>query len=77
MVKSELRPGVEIVCQGEVHLAPDGCRTWGDELLVGAIAPDGVTRLVLTANNGNTRCAADLYADEGRPAVVTAAVVCP
>lgn len=77
VVDSRLRPGVEIACQGEVRLTPDACRIWGDELLAGPIAPGGVTRLVLTANAGNARCAADFYAGEGRRAAVTAAVACP
>lgn len=77
VVESQLRPGVEIACQGEVRLTPDACRAWGDELLGSPIAPGAVTRLVLTTNAGNARCAADFYAGEGEPVAVTAAVVCP
>lgn len=77
VVESQLRPGVEIACQGEVRLTADACRTWGDELLADPIAPEDVTRLVLSANAGNARCAADFYAGEGRSVAVTAAVVCP
>lgn len=73
VVESQLRPGVEIACQGAVRLTPDACRAWGDELLADPIAPGAVTRLVLTANAGNARCAADFYAGESEPA----AVVCP
>mgnify|MGYP000300618392 FL=1 len=78
VVESQVHPGIEIVCRGEVQLTADGCRAWGDELLAApALAPGGTTRLILTANSGNARCAADFYVNEGRPAAVTAAVRCP
>jgi len=78
VVESEQFPGVEIACRGEVYLEADACRSWGDELL-GSRPPaaDGVTLLVLTANAGNARCAADFYVAQEGPAAATAAVVCP
>jgi len=71
-------PGVEIACESEVRLTADACRAWGEELLADpTVPPDGVIRLVLTANAGNARCGADFYVAEDRPPAVTAAVVCP
>jgi len=78
VVESREYPGVEIACQGEVRLTADACEAWGVEMLADpTLPPDDVTRLVLTANAGNARCAADFYVAEDRPPVVTAAVVCP
>jgi hypothetical protein len=78
VVESERFPGVEIACRGEVYLEADACRSWGDELLAGRPpAAEAVTLLVLTANAGNARCAADFYVDPERPPRATAAVVCP
>ncbi|MDQ3691653.1 MAG: hypothetical protein M3406_16810 [Chloroflexota bacterium] len=78
IVESEQFPGVEIACRGEVYLEADACRSWGDELL-GSRPPaaDGVTLLVLTANAGNARCAADFHVAQEGPPAATAAVVCP
>ena len=77
VVESREFPGVEIACQGEVRLAGDACQAWGEELLADPALPAGVRRVVLTANAGNARCAADFYVADDRPAVMTAAVVCP
>jgi len=78
VVESGAFPGVEIACRGELSLEADACRDWGDALLTDpALPPEGVTLLVLTANAGDARCAADFYTADDRPAAVTAAVVCP
>lgn len=78
VVESGAFPGVEIACRGELYLEADACRDWGDALLTDpALARDGVTLLVLTANAGDARCAADFYTADDRPAAVTAAIACP
>lgn len=78
IVESGDFPGVEIACRGELSLDAEACRGWGDELLADStLPPEGVTLLVLTANAGDARCAADFYVAEDRPYAVTAAVVCP
>lgn len=78
VIDSEQVPGAEIACRGEVYLEADACRSWGDELLAGRPpAAEGVTLLVLTANAGDARCAADFYIASDRSATVTAAVPCP
>ena len=78
VIESERFPGVAIACQGEMYLAAESCRAWGDELLAdSALAPEGVTLLVLTANMGGARCAADFHVAEDGPPAATAAVICP
>lgn len=78
IVESGAFPGVEIACRGELSLEAEACRAWGDGLLADStLAPDGVMLLVLTANAGDARCAADFYVADDQPAAVTAAVVCP
>ena len=57
VVESRVRPGVAIVCRGETRLTAAACRAWGDATLSDPIAPGGVTRLVLTANARDARCA--------------------
>lgn len=78
IVESREFPGVEIACRGELYLEAEPCRAWGEELLADStLPPDGVTLLVLTANVGDARCAADFYVADDRPAAVSAAVPCP
>lgn len=78
VVESAAFPGVEIACRGEVYMEADACVDWGDAVLTDpALAHDGVTLLVLTANAGDARCAADFYVAPDQPPAMTAAVVCP
>lgn len=78
VIESARLPGVEIACRGELSLEADACRNWGDELLAGRPpAAEGVTVLVLTANAGDGRCAADFYVAADGPVAVTASVPCP
>ena len=78
VVESGVSPGVEIACRGEVYLEAEACRVWGDELLADPTPPvEGVTLLLLTANAGDARCAADFYVAPDQPPAMTAAVVCP
>lgn len=78
VIESERFPGVEIACRGEVDMDADACRSWGDELLAGRpLAADGVTLVVLTANAGDARCAADFYVAADEPYAATAAARCP
>lgn len=78
VVESREFPGVEIACRGEVYLEADECRAWGEELLAGRPpAADGVTLLLLTANAGDARCAADFHVAPDGPVAVSAAVPCP
>lgn len=78
VVGSDEFPGIEIACRGELFLGAEECRAWGEELL-GSRPPaaDDVTLLLLTANVGDARCAADFYVAPDGPVAVSAAVPCP
>lgn len=67
VLESRDYPGVEIACQGGLRLTSDACQSWGEELLAGRAIPTGISRVVLTANAGNARCAADFYVADDRP----------
>lgn len=78
VVESREFRGVEIACRGEMYLEAEDCRAWGDELLAGRPpAAEGVTLLLLTANMGDARCAADFYLAPDGPVAVSTAVPCP
>lgn len=80
-VESALFPDVAIECSGE-RLSEDECLKWAEEMLPAApTRPSGgeglaVAKLVLTNRTGNSRCAADYFAADGR-LVMTAAARCP
>jgi len=82
IVDSARFPDVAIQCGGEPGLSGDDCRAWADEMLAGTPTPPSgsqdvtVVELVLTYRTGDSRCAADYFAADGR-LVMTAAAHCP
>jgi len=81
-VESELFPDVEIECGGDSGLSADGCLTWAEQMISAApprAAGGGdisVTKVVLTFRTGNSRCAADYFAEDGR-LMTTMSTRCP
>lgn len=81
-VESELFPDVEIECGGESGLSADDCLTWAEQMISAAPprAAGGeeisVTKVVLTYRTGNSRCAADYFAEDGR-LMTTMSTRCP
>jgi len=77
VVSSAAFPNTTIECQGEVVLAGDPCREWGEKLLAGAPeVAQSTTRLLLTVQGGNARCDAE-YFDVGGRLLAHEATVCP
>ncbi len=81
-VESAQFPDIDIECRAETGLSTSACMIWAEQMLPAApTKPSGaddvpVTRLVLTYRTGNSRCAADYFAADGR-LVMTAAARCP
>ena len=81
-VESAQFPDIDIECRGETGLSASACLIWAEQMLPAApTKPSGgddvpVTRLVLMYQTGNSRCAADYFAADGR-LVMTAAAHCP
>ena len=71
-VESAQFPDVEIECRGDGGLSADDCLSWAEQMLPAApTRPSGgedipVAKLVLTYRTGNSRCAADYFAGDGR-----------
>ena len=74
IVESSRFPGVTIECGGDPGLTEEECQAWAEQLL--ASGPIDATMLVLTYRTGNSRCAADYSAVNGR-ILMTAAARCP
>ncbi len=81
-VESELFPDVEIECGGESGLSADGCLTWAEQM-ISAAPPRAAggedvsfTKVILTFRTGNSRCAADYFAEDGR-LMTTMSTRCP
>ena len=73
IVESGRFPGVTIECGGDPGLTEEECQAWAEQLL--ASGPSETTKLVLTYRTGNSRCAADHFAN-GRM-LMTASARCP
>lgn len=73
-VESDRFSGVTIECVGDPELTDRECDDWAEQML--ASGPIETTKLVLTYRTGNSRCAADYFAADGR-ALMTAAARCP
>lgn len=74
IVESGRFPEVTIECGGDPGLTEEECQAWAEQLL--ASGPIDATRLLLTYRTGNSRCAADYFAVNGRM-LMTAAARCP
>jgi len=78
VVLSRAFPGVVIACRGQVRVTADACRAWGERLVANpTLRLENATRLILTHNGPNARCAADYFVGDAGPVEVNAALRCP